>query len=312
VSVAAAPVGPTLGQTTGPAPHAATRASKLTPYFLLLPLGLVLVVFFVLPLLSQLNSSLTTGGLEEGYRFDWAFGNYTAVWADYWPQFLRSFLYAATATVLALLIAYPLAYTIAFKVGPRWRPIMLVLIIAPFFTSFLIRTLAWTTVLADDGLVVRVLHGTGFLFLTDAVGLTSDGRVLATPLAVILGLTYNFLPFMTLPLYASLAGQDRALLQASSDLYASAWTGFWKITWPLSLPGVVSGTLLTFIPAAGDYVNATFLGSMRESMSGNVIDALFLRVRDYNHAAALSISLMVAIVALVVSYVRRAGTEDLV
>jgi spermidine/putrescine transport system permease protein len=312
VSVAAAPVGPTLGQTAGPAPHAATHASKLTPYFLLLPLGLVLVVFFLLPLLSQLNSSLTTGGLEEGYRFDWAFGNYAAVWADYWPQFLRSFLYAATATVLALLIAYPLAYTIAFKVGPRWRPIMLVLIIAPFFTSFLIRTLAWTTVLADDGLVVRVLHGTGFLFLTDAVGLTSDGRVLATPLAVILGLTYNFLPFMTLPLYASLAGQDRALLQASSDLYASAWTGFWKITWPLSLPGVVSGTLLTFIPAAGDYVNATFLGSMRESMSGNVIDALFLRVRDYNHAAALSISLMVAIIALVVSYVRRAGTEDLV
>jgi spermidine/putrescine transport system permease protein len=312
VSVAAASVGPTLGQTAGPAPHAATNASKLTPYFLLLPLGLVLVVFFLLPLLSQLNSSLTTGGLEEGYRFDWAFGNYAAVWADYWPQFLRSFLYAATATVLALLIAYPLAYTIAFKVGPRWRPIMLVLIIAPFFTSFLIRTLAWTTVLADDGLVVRVLHGTGFLFLTDAVGLTSDGRVLATPLAVILGLTYNFLPFMTLPLYASLAGQDRALLQASSDLYASAWTGFWKITWPLSLPGVVSGTLLTFIPAAGDYVNATFLGSMRESMSGNVIDALFLRVRDYNHAAALSISLMVAIVALVVSYVRRAGTEDLV
>jgi len=312
VSVTAAPVGPTLGQAAGPAPEAAIRSRGLTPYFLLLPLGLVLVVFFLLPLLSQLNSSLTSGGLEQGYRFDWAFGNYVAVWVDYWPQFVRSFLHAASATVLALLIAYPLAYTIAFKVGSRWRPIMLVLIIAPFFTSFLIRTLAWTTVLADDGLVVRVLQGTGFLFLTDAVGLTSDGRVLATPLAVILGLTYNFLPFMTLPLYASLAGQDRALLQASSDLYASAWTGFWKITWPLSLPGVVSGTLLTFIPAAGDYVNTTFLGSMRESMSGNVIDALFLRVRDYNHAAALSISLMVAIVALVVYYVRRAGTEDLV
>jgi spermidine/putrescine transport system permease protein len=313
VSVAAAPLGPTLGQAAGPAPEAATtRSGRLTPYFLLLPLGLALVVFFLLPLLSQLNSSLTTGGLEQGYTFDWAFGNYVEVWRDYWPQFFRSFLYAATATVLALVIAYPLAYTIAFKVGPRWAPIMLVLIIAPFFTSFLIRTLAWTTVLADDGLVVRVLGGVGVLTLTDAVGLTSDGRVLATPLAVVLGLTYNFLPFMALPLYASLAGQDRTLVEASGDLYASAWTGFWKITWPLSLPGVVSGTLLTFIPATGDYINATFLGSMRESMTGNVIDALFLRVRDYNHAAALSISLMAAIVALVVYYVRRAGTEDLV
>ena len=312
MSVAGAPAGPALGQAAGPAPESATRSGGLTPYFLLLPLGLALVVFFLLPLLSQLNSSLTSGGLEEGYTFDWAFGNYVEVWVDYWPQFLRSFLYAATATLLALLIAYPLAYTIAFTVGERWRPVLLVLVVAPFFTSFLIRTLAWTTVLADDGWVVAALRASGLLFLTDGVGLTSDGRVLATPLAVILGLTYNFLPFMTLPLYASLAGQDRSLLQASGDLYATAWHSFWKITWPLSLPGVVSGTLLTFIPATGDYINATFLGSMRESMAGNVIDALFLRVRDYNHAAALSISLMVAIVALVVHYVRRAGTEDLV
>ena len=186
------------------------------------------------------------------------------------------------------------------------------LIIAPFFTSFLIRTLAWTTVLADDGVVVSFLHKIGFLWVTDLIGLTRDSRILATPLAVILGLTYNFLPFMTLPLYASLEKQDRSLVPAAGDLYASSWTSFWKITWPLSLPGVVSGTLLTFIPAAGDYVNATFLGSTRESMVGNVIDALFLRVRDYNHAAALSISLMTAIVVLVIFYVRRAGTEDLV
>ncbi|WP_375430415.1 ABC transporter permease [uncultured Friedmanniella sp.] len=306
-------VGPALGQSTDTSDGASgARSSKLTPYFLLLPLALALVVFFLLPLLSQINSSLTSGGLEEGYRFTWEFGNYREVWVDYWPQFLRSFGYAAVSTVLALLIAYPLAYTIAFKVSDRVRPIMLVLIIAPFFTSFLIRTLAWTTVLADDGPVVSLLHDIGFLAVTDALGVTSDGRVLATPLAVILGLTYNFLPFMTLPLYASLEKQDRSLIQASGDLYASAWAGFWKITWPLSLPGVVSGTLLTFIPATGDYINATFLGSMRESMSGNVIDALFLRVRDYNHAAALSISLMVAIVVLVVYYVRRAGTEDLV
>ena len=312
MSVAAAPIPPSLTQASGPGRRSGTRSGRLTPYFLLLPFGLVLALFFLLPLLSQLNSSLTSGGLEQGYRFTWAFGNYGEVWRDYWPQFLRSFGYAALATVLALAIAYPLAYTIAFKVGDRWRPVMLVLIIAPFFTSFLIRTLAWTTILADDGPVVGLLRAVGLLAVTDAVGLTSDARVLATPLAVILGLTYNFLPFMALPLYASLAGQDRSLIQAAGDLYAGAWTGFWTITWPLSMPGVVSGTLLTFIPATGDYINATFLGSMRESMSGNVIDALFLRVRDYNHAAALSISLMVAVVVLVVSYVRRAGTEDLV
>ena len=298
---------------TGAAPPPdPSRGRKLTPYFLLLPMGLVLIIFFVLPILTLVNSSLTTGGRENGYTFSFALGNYLEVWTEYWPQFLRSFGYAAVATVLAILIAYPLAYTIAFKVSARVRPILLVLVIAPFFTSFLIRTLAWTTVLADDGPVVGFMSTIRLLSLTDLVGLTNDGRVLATPLAVILGLTYNFLPFMTLPLYGSLEKQDRSLVQAAGDLYASAWHGFWRITWPLSLPGVVSGTLLTFIPAAGDYVNATFLGSMRESMSGNVIDALFLRVSDYNHAAALSISLMVAIVVLVIFYVRNAGTEDLV
>ncbi len=298
---------------TPPDPAPAGRTSKkLTPYFLLLPGGLALLVFFVLPILSLVNSSLTSGGLEEGYRFTWSFSNYWDVWVDYWPQFLRSLVFALMATVLAILISYPLAYMIAFKVSTKLRPLLLVLIIAPFFTSFLIRTLAWTTILADDGAVVSFLHDTGILWVTDHIGLTSGSRVLATPLAVVLGLTYNFMPFMTLPLYASLEKQDRTLLQASGDLYASSWTSFWRITWPLSLPGVVSGTLLTFIPAAGDYVNATFLGSINQSMSGTVIDSLFLRVRDYNHAASLSISLMLAIVFMVIYYVRRSGTEDLV
>ncbi len=233
-----------------PDPGDESGKGKLTPYFLLLPGGLALIVFFVLPILTLFNSSLTSGGLEEGYQFTWSFSNYWDVWTTYWPQFLRSFVYAGTATIFAILISYPLAYTIAFKVRPSTRPILLVLIIAPFFTSFLIRTLAWTTVLADDGIVVSFLHNIGFLWVTDLVGLTSDNRVLATPLAVILGLTYNFLPFMTLPLYASLEKQDRSLVPAAGDLYANSWTSFWKITWPLSLPGVVSGTLLTFIPGS--------------------------------------------------------------
>ncbi|RIJ78860.1 ABC transporter permease [Nakamurella silvestris] len=301
---------PPTGGTATPPPEPG-RSNKLTPYFLLLPAGLALLVFFVLPILTLINTSLQSGGLEEGYTFTWSFSNYWDVWVDYWPQFLRSFVYAGSATVLAILIAYPIAYMIAFKAG-QWRSILLVLIIAPFFTSFLIRTLAWTTILSDTGPVTSFFRSIHVLALTDWIGLTSDSRILATPLAVILGLTYNFLPFMTLPLYASLEKQDPGLLQAAGDLYASSWQGFWKITWPLSLPGVISGTLLTFIPAAGDYVNATFLGSMRESMTGNAIDALFLRIRDYSHAAALSVSLMAAIVVLVIYYVRRSGTEDLV
>lgn len=306
---AMAHVAPT-GGAAAPPPEPG-RGNKLTPYFLLLPAGLALLVFFLLPILTLFNTSLQSGGLEEGFRFTWQFSNYVDVWSDYWPQFLRSFVFAGTATVLTILIAYPIAYTIAFKAG-RWRSVLLVLVIAPFFTSFLIRTLAWTTILSDTGAVTGFLRSIGFLAVTDFIGLTSDSRVLATPLAVIIGLTYNFLPFMVLPIYASLEKQDISLLQAAGDLYASSWSSFWKVTWPLSLPGVVSGTLLTFIPAAGDYVNSTFLGSMRESMSGNVIDALFLRIRDYSHAAALSISLMAAIVLLVVYYVRRSGTEELV
>ncbi|WP_111768076.1 ABC transporter permease [Nakamurella deserti] len=306
---ALAHVVPTGGGATPPPEPG--RGRKLTPYFLLLPAGLALVVFFLVPILTLFNTSLQSGSLEQGYSFTWSFNHYWEVWVQYWPQFLRSFGFAALATVLTILIAYPLAYTIAFKAG-RWRSVLLVLVIAPFFTSFLIRTLAWTTILSDNGVVVDFLRSTGVLGLTDLVGLTTGDRVLATPLAVILGLTYNFLPFMVLPLYASLEKQDRNLLQAAGDLYSSSWQSFWRITWPLSLPGVISGTLLTFIPAAGDYINATFLGSTRQAMAGNAIDALFLRIRDYSHAAALSISLMVAIVALVVYYVRRSGTEELV
>ncbi len=274
-------------------------------WLLLVPGMLWLAVFFVFPTVQLFFTSLydPSGSFEQGYAMTWHFANYVDAVRDTWNLFARSFLYAGIATVACLLLGYPLAYAIAFKAG-RWKNVMLVLVIAPFFTSFLLRTLSWRTILSDNGPVTS--------FLQTIAVLPDDGRLLATPVAVIAGLTYNFLPFMTLPLYASLEKQDRSLLQASGDLYASAWDGFWKITWPLSLPGVVSGTLLTFIPATGDYVNATFLGSMRESMAGNVIDALFLRVRDYNHAAALSISLMVAIVALVVHYVRRAGTEDLV
>ena len=297
---------------TGPKPTVddAAPGRKLTPYFLLLPAFLALLVFYVLPTLTLASTSLQTGSLETGYNITWHWATYGDVLSSYWPQFFRSFVFAAVATVLALLIAYPLAYTIARKAG-RWRNVMLALVIAPFFTSFLIRTLAWRQILADQGWVVSLMKSTGLMHLTDWAGIT-EGRLLATPIAVVLGLTYNFLPFMTLPLYTSLEKIEPALLHASGDLYANAWQSFWKVTWPLSLPGVVGGTLLTFIPAAGDYVNQQFLGSTSDTMTGNVIDSLALQERNYPAAAALSLVLMVAIVALVAAYVKRSGTDDLI
>jgi spermidine/putrescine transport system permease protein len=292
------------------APDDAPPGRRFTPYFLLLPAFLALLVFYVLPTLTLASTSLQTGSLETGYVVTWHWATYGEVLSSYWPQFFRSFVFAAVATVFALLIAYPLAYTIARKAG-RWRNVMLALVIAPFFTSFLIRTLAWRQILADQGWVVELVKSSGLMSLTDALGIT-QGRLLATPVAVVLGLTYNFLPFMTLPLYTSLEKIDPGLLHASGDLYANAWQSFWKVTWPLSLPGVVGGTLLTFIPAAGDYVNQQFLGSTSETMTGNVIDSLALQERNYPAAAALSLVLMVAIVALVAAYVKRSGTDDLV
>ncbi|MGV9341708.1 ABC transporter permease [Streptomyces sp. NPDC003688] len=307
---------PTLTEAPSPLTAAAPakpprRRGRFTPYWLLLPGILWLVVFFALPMVYQASTSVQTGSLEKGYQVTWHFATYWDALAEYWPQFLRSVLYAAAATALCLLLGYPLAYLIAFRAG-RWRNLIMVLVIAPFFTSFLIRTLAWKTILADNGPVVHAMNSLHLLDLTGWLGWTAGDRVLATPLAVVCGLTYNFLPFMILPLYTSLERIDGRLHEAAGDLYARPWTTFRKVTFPLSLPGVVSGTLLTFIPAAGDYVNAELLGSTDTRMIGNVIQTQFLRVLDYPTAAALSFILMAAILAMVTFYIRRAGTEDLV
>ncbi|MGW4033589.1 ABC transporter permease [Streptomyces sp. NPDC004838] len=293
-----------------PPVHKPSLRRKLVPYWLLLPGILWLVMFFALPLVYQASTSVQTGSLEEGFEVTWHFQTYWDALREYWPHFLRSVMYAGTATVLCLLLGYPLAYLIAFKAG-RWRNLILVLIIAPFFTSFLIRTLAWKTILADGGPVVEVLGAVGFLDVTNWLGMTDGNRVLATPLAVVTGLTYNFLPFMILPLYTSLERIDPRLHEAAGDLYATPSTAFRKVTFPLSMPGVVSGTLLTFIPASGDYINAELLGSTDTKMVGNVIQSQFLRVLDYPTAAALSFILMAIVLITVTVYIRRAGTEDL-
>ncbi|MDP8978069.1 MAG: ABC transporter permease [Actinomycetota bacterium] len=274
-----------------------------TPYLLAVPAVLWLVVFFVLPMLTLLATSLQEGSLSEGYRLTWRVANYTDALAEFGDQFLRSFWYAGLTTVLALAISYPLAYAIAFRSG-RWKYLLLLLVIAPFFTSFLVRTLAWKIILSDSGWVVQTLQRIGML--------APDGRLLATTTAVLAGLVYNFLPFMTLPLYASLEKIDGRLIEAANDLYANPFVAFRRVTWPLSLPGVVAGTLLTFIPAAGDFVNVRFLGTPSQYMIGNVIESRFLFVLDYPTAAALSFLLMLTILALVMAYVRRAGTRELV
>ena len=278
---------------------------SMTPYLLLIPGLAWLGVFFVIPFFSLLVTSFMKpagSSVLDGYVNALEISNYMLALQTYWPVFAKSLLYAASATLLALVIGYPLAYHIALR-GGRWRNLMLVLVIAPFFASYLIRTYAWKTILADESFITSALN---------FFNLLPQDRILNTPLAVIAGISYNFLPFMILPLYASIERIDPRLLEASKDLYADSNETFRKITLPLSMPGVVSGTLLTFIPAMGDFINASLLGSAKDKMIGNVIQSQFVIVRDYPRASALSFILMTLILLIVFFYIRRAGTEDLV
>jgi spermidine/putrescine transport system permease protein len=273
-------------------------------FWLLLPGVLWLTLFFAVPLYSLVATSLydPAGGIISGYRMTWHFSNYAHAMGQYAEPLGRSLLYGGTATLLCLLVGYPLAYAIAFRAG-RWRNLMLVLVIAPFFTSFLVRTLAWKLILGDQGTIVQTFQALHLL--------SPGGHLLATPLAVVAGLTYNFIPFMVLPLYAALEKIDFSLIEAAQDLYASPLRGFLKVTLPLSMPGVVAGTLLTFIPAVGDYINAQLLGNTETRMIGDVIENLFITVGDYPAAASLSMILMLLIVGMVLVYVRKSGTEEI-
>jgi spermidine/putrescine transport system permease protein len=278
------------------------RHRNLTPYLLLGPGLLYLGLFFIVPLGFLAYQSLESGNFDVGYAFTWAWGNYWDAIQNYRGHFIRSLEYAAIATILALVFGYPLAYWIAFR-GGRWKNLLLLFIVAPFFVTYLIRTLAWESILADQGPVVGLLRDVGIL--------GDDGRLLATSTAVVAGITYNFFPFMALPLYVSLEQIDQRLIEAAQDLYASKWKAFLRITLPLSLPGVVAGTLLTFIPAAGDFINAQLLGSPKNHMIGNVIQSKFLELTDYPSAAAMSFVLMAAILLMVALYARAVGSEKL-
>ena len=326
------------------------RFQFLVPYLLLAPGLLWLAVFYVYPGFQMFLTSFWTGTLEKGFELTWNVDTYGKSLAQFGPQFLRSITYAGAATVLTFMISFPLAYTIAFK-GGKYKNLLLFLVIAPFFTSFLLRTISWKIILSDDGLVLGPLKTLGIL--------PADFQLLATPAAIIAGITYNFLPFMTLPLYVALEKIDRRLLEAAEDLYAGPWRprgtfvglliggllgavvgivmdygplplgvpglivggiiGTWliseafiRVTLPLAAPGIFAGSLLTFIPAVGDYVNAELLGNPQSLMIGNVIQARYLRVTDYPTASALSFILMAAILIGVFIYIRLLGTEDLV
>jgi spermidine/putrescine transport system permease protein len=274
----------------------------LVPYLFLIPGGLWLLAFFVVPMVVMASVSLQTGSLGSGFALTWNFGVYPEMASQWATQFVRSLIYALVVTALTLAIGYPVAYTIAFR-GGRYKNILLLLVILPFFTAYIIRTLSWKLILADNGFALGTLKD---------IGILDDGfRLIATPIAVISGLTYNFLPFMILPLYVALEKIDWRLVEAATDLYASRAQAFLRVTLPLSMPGVFAGSLLTFIPAIGDFINSEILGSRDTTMIGQVIQRLFLNNNAYPEAAALGFMLMAGIMVLIVIYSRAVGADQL-
>jgi spermidine/putrescine transport system permease protein len=280
------------------------KHAPVAAWLLLGPGLLWLIWFFFFPLytLGRMSLSSSPSRFAEPV-FTWHWANFDTAFGSFGSQFVRSFVYAVAATVLALVIAYPLAYVIAFR-GGRWKNLLLGLVVVPFFVNFLIRTLAWKTILGDQGTLVTLLRN---------VGLFGPGdTLLRTPAAVVGGLTYNFLPFMVLPIYVALEKIDPRLLDAARDLYSNTWRAFRKVVFPLSLPGVFAGSLLVFIPAAGDFVNAYYLGSTQTQMIGNVVQNQFLVQANYPVAAALSFVFMAIVMIIVIVYGWLLGTEELV
>ena len=285
-----------------PGPGLRQRLGRATPYILLAPGILWLVFFFIIPSFQMFLTSVSTGSLMDGYKLTFSAHAYDTAFSQFGRQFAISIIFGGTATILTFLIGFPMAYTIAFR-GGRYKNLLLFLVIAPFFTSFLIRTISWKILLGDSGPVLGPLK--------DLHLIPESLSILYTPIAVVAGITYNFLPFMVLPLYVALEKIDPKLIEAANDLYASGWGAFRKVTLPLALPGVFAGSMLTFIPAIGDWVNAELLGGTNTKMIGNVIQDRFVGQGDYPTAAALSFILMAAILVSVAVYARFLGTEQL-
>ena len=288
------------------------RSGRKVPYWLILPAMVFLFIFFITPLITLFKVSLSERqGRGQPLEFTWNFDNFSLAFTDFGGALIRAFVFAAIATLLCILIAYPVAYFIAFKAG-SWKNLLLGLVMVPFFTSFLLRTIAWQTLLNDSSPIIRFARWSGADTVLEWLNIMQDGRLLQTPAAVIGGLTYNFLPFMLLPIYVSLEKVDRRLVEAASDLYSPFRSTFGKVILPLSLPGVFAGTLLTFIPATGDFINAELLGDTKsKQVIGNVVQQQFLDRNNYPAAAAISFVLMAIITTLVLVYAKFMGTEDL-
>lgn len=282
------------------------------PYLLLAPGVLWLIVFFLVPIITALSASVQTGSLDMGFVVSWDWSNYSTTFSRYSTEIWHSLEYSVLCTVLCLALGYPLAYFIAFR-GGRWKNLLMALVIAPAFTSFLIRTIAWETILSDHGWVTRILSDLKISNAMVHLGLlTNSHQLLNTPFSVIFGMVYNFLPFTVLPLYTSLEKIDARLHEAGADLYCSAFKTWRHVTWPLSLPGVIAGTLLTFIPAVGDYVNAYMLGGPNTHVIGTVIENEALRdLFGYPFASAMGVTLTAGTLLIVLTYVKKAGSEDL-
>ena len=278
------------------------RHRGIIPYLFLVPGGLWLILFFVVPLITTASVALQEGSLGTGYRLTFNFGIFIEAIQSWDTQLVRSLQFGLIVTVLTMLIGYPMAYTIAFR-GGRYKNILLLFVIMPFFTSFIIRTISWKFILADQGFVLGTMKDLGIV--------DQSFRLLATPVAVISGITYNFLPFVVLPLYVALERIDPRLIEAATDLYASRFQAFLRVTLPLSISGVFAGSLLSFIPAVGDYLNAELLGSRNETMIGNVIQRLYLVNNDYPQASALSLILMLGILVSVFIYRRILRGQEL-
>jgi spermidine/putrescine transport system permease protein len=282
---------------------------RLTPYALVLPGWLWLVIFFVVPTVAMLSVSTMTGNDLNGFKQTWHFSTYSDAWSNFHTQIVRSLVYGLIATALCLAIGYPVAYWIAFR-GGRYKNALLFLLLLPFFVSFVIRTQSWEFMLEDNGMVLGLLRDLHLVGLFQHLGLVHHGQILQTSTAVVGGLVYNFLPFTVLPIYVALERIEPALLEAAGDLYANKAAAFGKVTLPLSLPGVFAAVLLTFVPVASDYVNATILGGTHTTMVGNIIQTQYLTNLDYPTASALSFILMGVLLIGIFLYARVLGTED--
>lgn len=310
---AAVPV-PITAQAEPPPPQAVADNRKkrnVLAYVLLAPAIVWLVVFFLIPIFTAVSASVQTGSMDEGFALTWHWANYSSTFTTYNSEIVHSIIYSVASTVLCLVLGFPLAYFIAFR-GGKWKNLLMALVIAPAFTSFLIRTVAWQTILADHGPVVGFMNDIKLTNLLSDMGWITGDHVLNSPFAVVCGMVYNFLPFTVLPLYTSLEKIDPRLLEAGSDLYCSAYKTWRYVTWPLALPGVIAGTLLTFIPSVGDYINAYMLGSPNTQVIGQVIENQALRDEfGYPTASAMGVLLTAGTLLIVLFYVKKAGTEDL-